>query len=65
MKKRGVWTNRKYFKRAYKGSYAWGFLSDPSKERVFVLRGLMKSGQEHVCVFESHESAKRNGWLKR
>lgn len=64
MKRQAVWKHKKYGNREYLGSYAWGFISNPNTERVFVLKGREKSGKEHICVFESHESAKRNGWRK-
>lgn len=64
MKKKGIWKHKKYGKREYSGSYAWGFISDPRTERVFVLKSTQKGGKEHICVFESHESAKNNGWRK-
>lgn len=64
MKKKSIWKHKKYGKRPYTGSYIWGFISNPNTERAFVLTGLQKNGKEHICVFESHESAKRNGWRK-
>lgn len=59
------WFNKKYGKRKYVGSYAWGFISNPHTERVFVLKGDRKNKSQHVCVFESHEAAKRLGWVKK
>lgn len=62
--KKTVWKHRKYGKRQYVGSYAYGFLSNPHSERVFLLTGKRKDGSEHFCVFESWEAAKRLGWAK-
>lgn len=46
--------SKKYKKKLFKGSYE----RDKKGERIFVLTGFKR------IVFESHEAAKKAGWIK-
>lgn len=61
--KKLVWRHKKYGKRDYAGSYTWGFISNLQTERVFILKWINDHGKSHLCVFESHEAAKMQGWV--
>lgn len=59
MKKKTLWTHKKFKKREYEGTYR--YVAD---EREFVLKSVTK-GQKHNVTFESHEAASKLGWVKK
>lgn len=56
-----MWKHKKYPSRVYKGTYRF-----VKGERDFVLFGTIpKSGKTHNISFESHEAAKKLGWVRQ
>lgn len=59
------WSHSKFKARTYSGSYEEVALKkSKSKERIFVLTSLLKNGKLHSVSFDSHEAAKKSGWVR-
>lgn len=57
MRKKKVWSNKKYGKQTFDGRYAW-----QGGSRYLVLVGNVTGRRFEV---ESHEAAKKLGWIAR
>lgn len=55
-----MWKHKSHGKRKYKGTY----VRDASGERQFVLIAILESGKVHAITCESHQMAKKVGWVK-
>jgi len=56
---KNFWTNKKYGKRQYKGTYE---KATPKSERELVLTSIPGTGRHHRYVAESHQAAKDLGY---
>ncbi len=59
-----MWTHSKYRNTKFKGSYTNFTLRDGTNERVFMLTAGPTRNSRRVMSFESHQAAKKSGWVK-
>ncbi len=59
-----VWTHKKYPKKFFNGSYAYAATKAKTSERSFVLIEVTAKKNPKQISFESHEAAKKGGWVK-
>ena len=63
MSKANHWKHKKYKARVYVVSYEFSSYRG-QKERNYVLTAVLRNGKAHNITYESHEAAKRDGWVK-